>query len=72
MSLIEGGNSLTEIVNGLAALYDDVETLDDFKNQVDNFARAKNETITKAETMISDSLLNNSYLSSLYQLAPVV
>ena len=50
MSLIEGGNSLTEIVNGLAALYDDVETLDDFKHQVDNFSRAKNETITKAMT----------------------
>jgi hypothetical protein len=50
MSLIEGGNNLTKIVNGLAALYDDVETLDDFKHQVDNFARAKNETITKAMT----------------------
>ncbi len=41
MSLIDGGNSLTEIVNGLAALYDDVETLDDFIHQVDNFSRAK-------------------------------
>jgi hypothetical protein len=50
MSLIKGGNNLTEIVNGLAALYHDVETLDDFKHQVDNFARAKNETITKAMT----------------------
>jgi hypothetical protein len=47
MSLIDGGNSLTEIVNGLAALYDDVETLDDLKHQVDNFSRAKNETIIK-------------------------
>ncbi len=50
MSLIEGGNNLTKIVNGLAALYDDVETLDNFKHQVDNFARAKIETITKAMT----------------------
>jgi hypothetical protein len=49
MSLIDGGNSLTKIVNGLAALYNDVETLDDFKHQVDNFSRAKNETITKAK-----------------------
>ncbi len=37
-------------MNGLAALYDDVKTLEDFKHQVDNFARAKNETITKAMT----------------------
>jgi hypothetical protein len=49
-SLIQGGNNLTEIVNGLATLYDEVENLDDFKHQVDNFARAKNETIIKAMT----------------------
>jgi MFS family permease len=58
MSLIEGGNSLTEIVNGLAALYDDVETLDDFKHQAeyaDSFV-VKYSTIIMSISQISETL----------------
>ena len=47
-SMQSRGLGLKEIVNGLTALYDDVETIDDFKYQVDNFVRQKNETISKA------------------------
>lgn len=49
-SMIDRKLSLKEIVDGLAALYDDVETIDDYKLQIDNFVRQKNETITKSMT----------------------
>ena len=49
-SMIDRKLSLREIVNGLAAMHDDVETIDDHKLKVDNFVRQKNETISKAMT----------------------
>ena len=44
------GASLEEIVNRLATLYDQVDTIDDHKHNVDNFVRQKNETVSKAMT----------------------
>ena len=46
-TMVARGASLGEIANSLAALYDDVETIDDHKHKVDNFTRLKDETISK-------------------------
>ena len=42
------GSTLKEIVDNLARIYDKTPSLDDYKSEVDNFIRKKNETITQA------------------------
>ena len=42
------GSTLKEIVDNLARIYDKTPSLDDYKTEVDNFIRKKNETITQA------------------------
>ena len=39
---------MKEIVDNLARIYDKTPSLDDYKSEVDNFIRKKNETITQA------------------------
>ena len=60
------GESLEEIVNGLAAQYEDINTIDDYKMQVDNFTRKKDETITRAMSRATNLI---QYLSPLHSKA---